>query len=184
MAREKINDILLGIAASAADKCVDLSLCFVDPYGVQKGKYQNGANLSSLVSKKSARNAIQRLKDKGCLERIEKNGRILYRITEIGRSRIEKYLFDQETWDGKWRIVMFDIPEEQKKLRNALRSILKRCRFKQFQRSVWISPFDVLDEVEKYVDENNLHKEVWYFLANSSKNDDSMIEMFLNQTKI
>ncbi len=52
-------------------------------------------------------------------------------------------------WDKKWRLVIFDIPEKSRGERAALRSLLKNYGFQQIQRSVWLSPFDVLNEVEK-----------------------------------
>lgn len=178
MARERTSDIILKIAAKAADACIELAACFVNQKGLRKGDYTYG--LSDSVSKNAAKSAIQRLKKNGCLEKIEKNGETLYRITEQGRNKIEKFLFDREMWDGRWRIVIYDIPELQKRDRDGLRNKLRSCRFKQLQKSVWVSPFDVLDEVEEFVTERNLQDRIWYFWANSFHNDESIIELFLH----
>ena len=43
-------------------------------------------------------------------------------------------------WDGKWRMVVFDLPEKKCGLRNDLRKQLRVARFGGLQRSVWISP--------------------------------------------
>ena len=43
-------------------------------------------------------------------------------------------------WDGKWRMVVFDLPETKRGLRNGLRKQLRAARFGGLQRSVWISP--------------------------------------------
>lgn len=179
MARERTSEILLQMAAKTLDGCLVLAACFVDQKGLKKGDYVYG--LSDIVTKNAAWKAVKRLQDKGCLEKFEKDGETHYRITEKGRNSIEKYVFDQETWDRKWRIVTFDIPEQQKKLRESLRRTLKNSGFKQLQRSVWISPFDVLDDVEKLVDDHDLHECMWYFLSDSMKNDESIIEQFLNK---
>ncbi|MDO8582277.1 MAG: CRISPR-associated endonuclease Cas2 [bacterium] len=42
-------------------------------------------------------------------------------------------------------IVVFDIPEREKRIRQQFRSLLKECGFQQLQRSVWMSRCDVLD---------------------------------------
>jgi DNA-binding transcriptional regulator PaaX len=43
-------------------------------------------------------------------------------------------------WDGKWRIVLFDIPEKDRMFRDILRRHLKELNFRKLQHSVFISP--------------------------------------------
>lgn len=63
-------------------------------------------------------------------------------------------------WDGKWRVVLFDIPEKDRLFRNILRAHLYELDFKKLQHSVFVSPYpfekEILDLValysaEKYV---------------------------------
>jgi len=181
MGRDKISDVLLSIAAETADGCIEIVNGFLDPFGSLKGKYDRDTTFSEIASSKSLKNAAYRLKKNGCLEKIEKKGKVFYKITEKGRSKIMRGLFDKETWDGKWRVVIFDVPEERKNLRNVLRKTLRLSGFKLLQKSVWISPFDVLDDVEKLADMHNLHDNLWYFISNSIKDDETIIEMFLKE---
>jgi DNA-binding transcriptional regulator PaaX len=44
-------------------------------------------------------------------------------------------------WDGKWRIVLFDVPEQKRPIRDYLRNVLKRHGFVEFQRSMWVWPY-------------------------------------------
>ena len=44
-------------------------------------------------------------------------------------------------WDGVWRIVMFDIPQESKQYRRDIRLILQACGFVQVQKSVYTAPY-------------------------------------------
>ena len=44
-------------------------------------------------------------------------------------------------WDGKWRLVMFDVPESRKKVRDTLRMLLRNAGFVHFQDSAWIQPY-------------------------------------------
>jgi DNA-binding transcriptional regulator PaaX len=75
-------------------------------------------------------------------------------ITKAGRKRAEKADFDNlsiakpEKWDKKWRLVLFDIPEQHKKGRDYLTHKLKTLGFQQLQQSVWIYPFQCRKEVE------------------------------------
>ena len=51
-------------------------------------------------------------------------------------------------WDGKWRFILFDIPEQRRKARNALARVLKRMGFYQFQKSVFMHPFECRVEID------------------------------------
>ena len=47
----------------------------------------------------------------------------------------------KQKWDGKWRIVLFDVPESKRPVRDYLRGVLKRHGFCEFQRSMWVWPY-------------------------------------------
>src|SRR3989344_4975960 len=48
----------------------------------------------------------------------------------------------------KWRFILFDIPEQRRKARNALARVLKRMGFYQFQKSVFMHPFECRAEID------------------------------------
>ena len=66
--------------------------------------------------------------------------------------------------DGKWIMMIFDIPQQYKKSRNLLTGILHNLGFKMFQQSVWITPYDVSDKMEKLLQFYSLEKFVKIFL--------------------
>ncbi len=68
--------------------------------------------------------------------------------------------------DGKWIMVIFDIPQNRKRDRGLLRSILKNLEYKLFQQSVWISPYDVSKKTEKSLQFYRLDRYVRIFLIN------------------
>jgi DNA-binding transcriptional regulator PaaX len=45
------------------------------------------------------------------------------------------------TWDGRWRVIILDLPESRKSERDALRYLLKKAGFACLKNSIWISPF-------------------------------------------
>lgn len=53
-----------------------------------------------------------------------------------------------QKWDGKWRLIIFDIAELKRSHRNAFRTKLKELGFRYIQRSVWAHPYECRDEVE------------------------------------
>lgn len=91
-------------------------------------------------------NLIYRLSKKGFIEKRKGDGRLRLSITPLGTELIE--LEDPKT-DGVWKIVVFDIKEKHKKVRNFLRAQLKRLHFKKWQNSIWVSPFVLPAEVEE-----------------------------------
>ena len=50
--------------------------------------------------------------------------------------------------DGKWQMIIFDIPEEKRFLRDLLREKLLFLGYKMLQKSIWICPYDVQKETE------------------------------------
>ena len=62
----------------------------------------------------------------------------------------------RKPWDGKWRFVVFDIPEKERNFRDVVRRRLKELDFKQLQRSVWFSPLPLrkmIKKIDKRIDD-------------------------------
>ncbi len=51
-------------------------------------------------------------------------------------------------WDGRWRLVLFDVPEHESSRRVQLRRRLRAWHFGNLQNSVWVSP-EPLDEIRR-----------------------------------
>jgi DNA-binding transcriptional regulator PaaX len=66
--------------------------------------------------------------------------------------------------DGKWIMVMFDIPQKHTRQRSLLRSILVNLGYKMFQQSVWVTPYDIIGETEKLIQIHSLDSYVKIFL--------------------
>ncbi len=95
----------------------------------------------------------------------DKNGFVKIVLSEKGKKivlgfEIDKIKIKQPLrWDGKWRVVFFDIPEKRRFERNVLRNKLKDLGFGEIQKSVFIHPFPCLDEINfitKYFQLRNL----------------------------
>ena len=54
----------------------------------------------------------------------------------------------QSKWDGLWRIVMFDIPEQLRTTRDMIRHHLHRLGFEQMHKSVFINPYPCVRAVD------------------------------------
>jgi len=52
------------------------------------------------------------------------------------------------TWDRRWRVILFDIPEYQKPARLAFQDHIKRLGCFLMQKSVWVYPYSCRDEID------------------------------------
>lgn len=121
------------------------------------GHSSRGHRFKADYSKKKIENSFTYLKKKQFLEIIrEKNGRIQVKLTNKGKKRLMEYSLDTikiekpKKWDGKWRVLTFDIPVYPKRYnaaREALRSKIKELGFYQIQKSVWVYPYECEDEI-------------------------------------
>ena len=74
-------------------------------------------------------------------------------LTHKGEQRFRKIFIDEviikkpKKWDGRWHLVMYDLPIRFKRARDAFRWKLKDLGFFQFQKSAWIYPYPCEGEV-------------------------------------
>lgn len=66
--------------------------------------------------------------------------------------------------DGKWQMIIFDIPEKKRFLRDAFRAFLIAKEYQRIQQSVWACPYDVAEETELFMREHRLKPFVKVFL--------------------
>jgi DNA-binding transcriptional regulator PaaX len=144
--------------------------------GIKKWKKYPGKKLSSTFC---------RLKKQGCLKIEMKNRQIYISLTEKGRKKAGWLQIDAlkirkpKKWDGKWRIVIFDISQLKKFFREAFRGKLKELGFYPLQKSVWVIPYDCWDEIELLKDFFGLtEKEVRVILAEEIGRDDQLKKFF------
>ena len=106
------------------------------------------------------------------IEKIIKNNKPFLRLTNLGRKKIIRDVpilaFQRKKWDRKWRIVIFDIQEKQRKKRDALRVKLKELGFGQWQKSVYISPHDFGRDMREFLKSCGLLGKVFVLESNVS----------------
>jgi phenylacetic acid degradation operon negative regulatory protein len=100
---------------------------------------------------------LQRLEKQQWIERSPGNhGDRLHRLTETGRFRAlggrDPEACWNRRWDGRWRLVLFDVPEVHAVDRQRLRLYLRSRGFGCLQNSVWITPHSVNEERARLAD--------------------------------
>ncbi|TSD02513.1 MAG: phenylacetic acid degradation operon negative regulatory protein [Parcubacteria group bacterium Athens0714_24] len=99
-------------------------------------------------------------------------------LTKEGRKRALIFKIDEmeikkpDKWDGKWRIVIFDIPEKKRAARFALRNKLKDLGFKELQKSVFVHPYECEDEIDFIVEVFEIRPYVKFLRTDSFTNDE------------
>lgn len=125
------------------------------------------------IARKKAQDLIRQLKIKGYIEMEKRGKRALYSLTDKGRVKILKHKISSCKLlpKGQYVVVIFDIPESQRSLRNEFRWSLKRNKFIQVQLSVWASQQRVYKEIKNLVFELGIEKWVTIFYAHDLSNE-------------
>ncbi len=107
-------------------------------------------NLTTGLDDKKTTYAITRsmknLVESGCIEIIKSDNKEYLKLTKKGKNKFNCLKLEgsgalvSNTWDGLWRIIILDIPEERKSEREALRYLLKKANFTCVKNTVWVSP--------------------------------------------
>lgn len=109
------------------------------------------------VGEETARVTLSRLKGQGWLETERRERSSWYRLTPMalkeldeGRERIfTRHGF--EPWDGQWSLVIYNVPEKERQVRQWLRTRLQWLGFGPLAPATWVSPHDRLDEVQETI---------------------------------
>lgn len=127
---------------------------------------------------------ISRLKTQKSVEIVEENGEQIVKITEKGRMKALKYKIEEikikepKKWDKCWRIVIFDVPEGSRKLRDLFRERLKALHFYPLQKSVWVHPFPCFDEIEFLRQIYGVGFDVYYVIAKKIEGEEILLRFF------
>lgn len=133
-----------------------------DPLGL-------GQWLSYNYRRKNFAATVKREIKTGDIEKIEKNGQVYLRLTSVGKIKIIRdfplLFLAGKKWDGKWRVVIYDIAEVSKNIRENLRRKLHELGFGMIQKSVWVSPHDITADFTEYLESKKLTEMVHMFEA-------------------
>jgi phenylacetic acid degradation operon negative regulatory protein len=126
------------------------------------------------IEKQQYDNAVWKLKHSGRIKVVIKNNKKFLKCTKKGQLQILLKKAGIETsgkWDGKWRLITFDIPEAYREKRALFRDLLKRNNFVFLQASVFISPYPLNAEALGYLEKSGLIDFVRIFRVDKMDND-------------
>lgn len=124
------------------------------------------------INRKTLQRSIRRLYQSQLVDFKEnKDGTTSLVLTDKGKKKTLQYNIDTLKikkpihWDQLWRLVIFDIPEEKKRERDALAGKLKQLEFYPMQKSVFIHPYECKNEIEFIIEIFNLRSYVRFFVV-------------------
>ncbi len=131
----------------------------------------SGSQLKSAVADLKRDGLIKKKKDY--------EGSVLVSLNEKGVLRAINYKFrrlshKKEKWDGKWRMVAFDIPREFQKGRKALVYRLKTAGFYEMQESIFLYPYDCKMEIDILLELFKIKKYVRFGLLDYIDNEEGI----------
>lgn len=115
-------------------------------------------------------------------ERLVRQGLLTYqegllRLTPAGERTLRKLELEDyklkkpRRWDHKWRVLIFDIDERRRGLREKIRRTLAIIGFERLQDSVWVYPYDCEDLITLLKADFHIGKDMLYLIVDSIEND-------------
>lgn len=137
---------LTNLVLLALEKSVDGYVAFED--------FIYNPLLERPVKKSALALALKRLRQNGLVELISDKD-LTYRLTDSGKDKAlwKKMMWEDEPWDGKWRIVVWDIPEKRRVTRDLLRYKLKQLGFSKLQKSIWITKKNCTKVLQDFINQ-------------------------------
>lgn len=121
------------------------------------------------------------LKTQGLIKNDYEHGLIL---TQKGMKRLEKIEFDEieiykpKTWDKKWRLIMFDIPESERYSREQFVDKIKELGMQLLQQSVWVHPYHCKEEISKVAERFCIAEWITYIETSHIDNEKHLMYRF------
>ena len=111
------------------------------------------------IKKQTLKKAIKSLyRSRLVSEKDNLDGSTTIVLTDRGKEKALTFNIESMTitrpkrWDGKWRMVVFDIPERRRNARDVFRSVLKQLGFYEFQKSVFVHPYECKNEIDYVIE--------------------------------
>lgn len=150
----RIRDQILITAAILGDAFFDLT---ETPYFKVK---QLRRLLTPGFSSTSFSCAVWRMLRTEEIEKVVKKGEPYLRLTGVGKGRLVRDFpilkLRSKKWDGLWRIVFYDIKEKRKHIRQALQWQLESLGFGRLQKSVYLSPLPISEDLQEFIESRGL----------------------------
>ena len=113
-----------------------------------------------------ANHSLKKLITDGYVQEKIINNKKIFILTTLGKLRYESLKNKNiKRWDGKWRVISFDIYEKNRKKRRLLRQELHEYGFQMLQKSMWVYPYPCDEYIALLKSDLSFGKNVQYMLV-------------------
>lgn len=122
-----------------------------------------GEEWGKINKRKLQKNLQELYHSKVIKEKRNPDGTFTFVLSDKGKIKALTYHFatlkiKEKVWDGKWRMVFFDVPEKHRWGRDALRRKLQELGFFELQKSVLVFPYECEDEISFIIEYYGIRK--------------------------
>jgi len=130
-------------------------------------------------SKQNYRRSFQNVYDKNLIylsgEKVHLSAKGQKLMEQILSEEIE---IKKHEWDGIWRIISYDIPEDQKKERNYFRRKLTSLGFLELQKSMMVIPYECKEEIAVIAQNLRISPYVMHLVTDNLPRQAEMVKKF------
>ncbi|MDF9763048.1 phenylacetic acid degradation operon negative regulatory protein [Peribacillus simplex] len=134
-------------------------------------------------NEQGVRVAVSRMVKQGWIQSEKQGNKSYYFLTDRGVQRMDEaanriYKMKPNDWDGKWRVLMYTIPEDKRQLRDDFRKELIWSGFGSFSSGCWISPNDLEKQIHRLIEKYDINEYVDFFISEykGPKENQSLVE--------
>jgi hypothetical protein len=129
------------------------------------------------------RRNLKRLQAQKIVGLVNKNGQEVIKLTKKGHTKylqlkLEDISYKSKSWDGKWRLVIYDVAKLKRAQQECFRRMLKQMNFHLLQKSVYLTPYRCEETIEYLREYFNLGEEVLFLEISKLENENHYKQYF------
>jgi len=126
---------------------------------------------------------LKRLREQKLVEINTVDSEEIIKLTKKGYTKYLKFkphelTINKNKWDGRWRIVIYDIAKFKKHQQERFRYLIKSMGFLQLQKSVYLTAYPCEEQIEYLREYFGIGKEVIYIRADKIENESAYRKYF------
>lgn len=132
------------------------------------------------------RKALKALERRRIIDFVYEDDKVYVKILKENQMEVLKYSIkklldfkkEKHQWRRKWILLVFDVPEKERKKRQFLRDFIKQLGFYPYQQSVYVFPYECFEEVKLIKQITESGKYLKYIIAEKIEEEEKIKKFF------